>query len=240
MSDIFISIVSHGQGKLANLVLADIKSQCAKESVVVTSNIVEPDPLHLGLFPRATHIDNPLPKGFGANHNAAFRHCQSPFFCVSNPDIRIPKNPFERLLAVFDDPKVGLVAPLILNSDGGIEDSVRYFPTPARIVGKALGLSQGRFPLRGSDTQSVDWVAGMFMLFRSQAFIDVGGFDEGFFLYYEDVDICARLRKAGWKVIVHPGSSVVHDAQRTSRRNLRYMRWHLSSMLRYFSKHFRA
>jgi hypothetical protein len=77
----------------------------------------------------------------------------------------------------------------------------------------------------------------MFMLFRAEAFQDIGGFNEEFFLYYEDVDICARLWKAGWKVVLHPGVSVIHDAQRASRHNPRHMAWHLSSMARYFWKH---
>jgi GT2 family glycosyltransferase len=60
----------------------------------------------------------------------------------------------------------------------------------------------------------VDWVAGMFLLIRTEAFRALGGFDEGFHLYYEDVDFCARAWKAGWKVQVHPEVSVIHDAQR--------------------------
>src|SRR5690606_14674162 len=82
----------------------------------------------------------------------------------------------------------------------------------------------------------VDWAAGMFMLFRAEAFEAIGGFDEGFHLYYEDVDICTRLWIAGWKVMLHPGVQVVHDAQRTSHRNFRYMRWHVSRKARYLRK----
>jgi N-acetylglucosaminyl-diphospho-decaprenol L-rhamnosyltransferase len=80
-------------------------------------------------------------------------------------------------------------------------------------------------------------VAGMFLLFRAEAFRDVGGFDAKFHLYYEDVDICARLWKSGWKVMCDPGVTVVHEAQRASRHNFRYMRWHAASMARYFGKH---
>jgi GT2 family glycosyltransferase len=75
------------------------------------------------------------------------------------------------------------------------------------------------------------------MLFRSEAFADVGGFDERFFLYYEDVDICARLWNAGWKVVLQPSVSVVHDARRSSHRDLRYASLHARSMMLYFSKH---
>lgn len=75
------------------------------------------------------------------------------------------------------------------------------------------------------------------MLFRSEDFRRLQGFDEKFFLYYEDVDICARAWKSGMKVLACPSVSVIHDAQRASRRNLQHMKWHAASMMRYFWKH---
>ncbi len=237
MSDVCVSIVSHDQAKLSTLLLGDLQSQCSDVSVVLTSNIPESTSLNHARLSRVKHIDNSSPKGFGANHNFAFRYCDSPFFCVANPDIRIESNPFPVLRAAMDDPKVGLVVPLVLNPTGGVEDSIRYFPTPLGVIGKALGLSEGRFPVEAANPTAVDWAAGMFMFFRAEAFADVGGFDEKYFLYYEDVDICARLWKTGWKVMLQPVVSVVHAAQRTSRKNPRYLAWHLSSMARYFAKH---
>jgi len=79
----------------------------------------------------------------------------------------------------------------------------------------------------------VDWVAGMFMLFDSAVFRATSGFDEAYFLYYEDVDLCRRLRRAGRKVVYVPGAEVIHDAQRGSRRQLSLMRHHAASMLRF-------
>ena len=74
-----------------------------------------------------------------------------------------------------------------------------------------------------------DWVGGMFMLFSREMFSAIRGFDERYFLYYEDVDLCARLTLRGYKVCLTPKSKVIHQAQRTSHRNLRYLRWHLSA-----------
>jgi len=85
----------------------------------------------------------------------------------------------------------------------------------------------------------VDWVAGMFMLFRGDAFRAVGGFDEHFFLYYEDVDICRRLGLFGLATLYVPGVTVIHDAQRESRRNLRLMRIHAASAARYLVRRYR-
>jgi hypothetical protein len=88
------------------------------------------------------------------------------------------------------------------------------------------------------DSISVDWIAGMFMLFPAAVFAKLGGFDEAYFLYYEDVDLCSRLRAQGREVLVSSGVSVIHDARRASHRNPKYLRWHLSSMLRFFLHHF--
>jgi GT2 family glycosyltransferase len=79
----------------------------------------------------------------------------------------------------------------------------------------------------------VDWVAGMFMLFRAEAFQSIGGFDERYVLYYEDVDLCRRLHAAGRRVLYEPRSEVIHEARRGSRRDPRLALRHLLSMGRY-------
>jgi GT2 family glycosyltransferase len=76
----------------------------------------------------------------------------------------------------------------------------------------------------------------MFMLFRREVFERAGGFDERYFLYYEDVDLCRRLAALGYRVELVPAARVVYDARRRSRgRDFRHALWHLASMLRYFS-----
>jgi GT2 family glycosyltransferase len=80
----------------------------------------------------------------------------------------------------------------------------------------------------------------MFMLFRAETLRSMGGFDERYFLYYEDVDLCARLREAGYEVAVCTEASAIHAARRESRRNLRFAKWHLRSALRFFTSHPRA
>lgn len=237
MNKATLSVVSHGQGGLVNDFLGDLRRFSPDLDLILTCNIPERvaiDGVGLQSFRR---FDNANPKGFGANHNAAFQHCDNDFFCVTNPDVRLSNDPFPMLLACMDDPKVGLVAPWVIDPAGNAEDSARYFPSLPGLVAKALGFDEGRYPVVGELPVRVEWVAGMFMLFRAEAFRDIGGFDDGFFLYYEDVDICARLWEAGWEVVLHPGVPVIHAAQRASRRNIRHMAWHLSSMARYFAKH---
>lgn len=238
---ISISIVSHGQCGLVEALLDDLTA-CAGSvpfEVLLTLNLPETPRFAPEQFPYPLRIlENPVPKGFGANQNAAFRHASGQWFCVMNPDIRLPENPFPPLIAELERLRGALIAPATLSPAGRCEDSVRRFPTLSSLAMKAIGADDGRYAYSlGGDTFPADWVGGMFMLFRANDFRRVCGFDEGFFLYYEDVDICVRLWKAGGKVLVSPKARAIHDAQRASRRNLRYMRWHLFSMARYFAKH---
>lgn len=238
---ISISIVSHGQAELVAQALADLACfpTPLDVEILLTLNIPEPLPFADSDFPwPVTVVWNVAPKGFGANHNAAFRRAKGEWFCVMNPDIRLPENPFPVLLAEIARQPAAVIAPAVLTPEGALADSVRRFPAPLSLAGKMLGVGDGRYPFSvGDNTFTADWVAGMFMLFRAEVFRSVGGFDESFFLYYEDVDICARLWKAGHRVLACPRARVVHDARRTSRCNLRYMRWHAASMARYLAKH---
>ena len=204
--------------------------------IILTRNIAEPWLLQPG--GKLEVIDNKVPLGFGANHNQAFRHSRERFFCVLNPDVELADNPFPILSACLASRRAALVAPLVLSPEGIVEDSARHFPTGRSLFLKALGLADGRYPaVSGQAPFFAEWVAGMFMLFDRAAFECVAGFDEDFFLYYEDVDICVRLWTAGFSVMACPNVSIVHAAQRDSRRRPRYLRWHLASLARYFRKH---
>jgi N-acetylglucosaminyl-diphospho-decaprenol L-rhamnosyltransferase len=177
---------------------------------------------------RVTQIFNPSPKGFGANHNAAFKVCNEAFFAVLNPDLRFPIDPFALLKAELDNARVGVVAPTIVKADGSVEDSARSLYTP---FSSAKGLSSE--PRLQANNPA--WLAGMFLLFRREAFTAVNGFDEKFFMYVEDVDICARLVLAGWALKYVNSVSVVHDARRANRKSLRHFLWHLTSAIRWWS-----
>lgn len=239
---ISISIVSHTQGELLDKVIEDLVRLCSgtRIEVLLTKNVPEPLPFDIAALPFPVMvIENPCPRGFGANHNAAFRCASGEFFCVMNPDIRLHENPFPTLLEEFARHSAAVVAPAVLNPAGKIDDSIRRFPTPLGLVARLLSLGDGRHPFAlGDETFTAEWAAGMFMLFRAEDYRAVGGFDEGFFLYYEDVDICARLWKAGRPILACPKIQVEHDARRASRKNFRYMKWHLASMARHFLKHY--
>jgi N-acetylglucosaminyl-diphospho-decaprenol L-rhamnosyltransferase len=183
-----------------------------------------------------TVIHNERAKGFGANHNAAFDAGRTDFFCVLNPDVRLEQDPFPALLEILANPKIGVAAPLIVNPLGAIEDSARRFPTPGRLLRKVLFKTRSAdYPIK-TEVVLPDWVAGMFMVFRTELFRAAGGFDESYFLYYEDVDLCWRLHRLGYGVALQPTVRAIHAARRSSHRKLGYLRWHVSSMLRFFLK----
>jgi len=155
-------------------------------------------------------------------------------FCVINPDVRLTADPFPALLAALADPRVAIVAPVITDAAGRMESTARRFPTPLSILRKAVfGAPAAEYEF-GSAPLAVDWVSGVFLVVGSQAYSQLGGFDERYFLYYEDVDLCARARALGHEVLLVPGAQAMHAARRDSHRKLRYMRWHLASMGRFF------
>jgi GT2 family glycosyltransferase len=125
-----------------------------------------------------------------------------------------------------------LLAPRVLGADGTPEDAVRANLTPLSLLTRH-GL-QKRKALQPSEPacrgRRFYWLAGMFMLLRSTAYRAVGGFDERFFLYCEDYDLCARLYLAGNAIMLVEQASVIHEAQRDSRRSSKHLRWHLQSL----------
>lgn len=231
-----ISVVSHLQGALLPDLLADIAAQSdTTVEVIVTLNIPEVLQFDPGAYPFPVRIiKNDIRKGFGANHNSAFLQACGEHFCVINPDVRFSGNPLPQLMTALADRSIGVAAPLIVNPTGEIEDSARRFPTPFSILSKLVSGNRGADYPVGNALMYPDWIAGMFMLFRADVYRQCAGFDEDYFLYYEDVDLCWRLSRLGLKRALMPTVRVIHDARRTSHRNLRYLRWHLSSMLRFF------
>lgn len=238
MKRVAVSIVSHGHGQMVDALVRQLQACPEVGQVILTHNIPESrETVADGMI---LVIENETPKGFGANHNAAFRQCRMPFYCVLNPDIELPRNPFPSLLACLGE-RGRIVAPLVVAPGGQAEDSARRFPTVSSLARKALGGDDGRYRIAaGQEPLSVDWVAGMFMLLRADDFAKLSGFDERFFLYYEDVDLCARAWRTGMKVTVCPSAEAIHDARRQSRKNLRHLRWHLASMGRYLWRSWRA
>jgi N-acetylglucosaminyl-diphospho-decaprenol L-rhamnosyltransferase len=236
-----LSVVSHGQNELVKHLVDDLDRYCETAlELVLTENVPGVETLsHHCTHPREV-IPNSHPKGFGANHNAAFTRCRTPYFCVINPDVRLHADPFPGLIAILADRRVGVVGPLIRNPKGGVEDSARRFPTLPRLFRKLIrDTARPDYPW-WEGPMRVDWIGGMFMVFRSETYALLKGFDERYYLYYEDVDICQRLHRLGFDVVYNPGVEVSHDAQRGSRRDAGLALHHATSMVRYLTSRTRS
>ncbi len=227
--DCTLSVVSHGQGPLVERLIADLSriGTTRIAALLVTRNLPD-DPIQIpptAGFP-VRFIENAQPRGFGANHNAAFAQCSTPWFVVLNPDLRLTEDPFSSMLDAAA-PNTGLVAPLVLEPDGRPADSARALVTPLTLARRALA-SDATHP----SPARPDWFAGMFLMLRSAAFAQIGGFDSRYFMYCEDVDLSARLALAGWRLQQVEAAHVVHEARRASRGSARHLRWHLTSLAR--------
>lgn len=230
------SVVSHGQMNMIRDLINDLNSvKNIKFELLITLNIIE----DFSDFPKTDFpikiIKNLYQKGFGSNHNYAFKFSSGNFFLIINPDIRFNNFSLDELLNAFDDDLVGAVAPLILTPTGFVDDSARRFPSIFNLILRTI------FGIRSIDYPTdcgpvvIDWAGGMFLLFRKDIFTLLNGFDDkNFYMYFEDVDICRRLKMAGYKLMLIPHVNVIHYAQRASRKNIKYLIWHFKSALIYF------
>ena len=149
--------------------------------------------------------------------------------------------------ALEEKPQAGVLGPRLLNPDGSYYPSCRVVPSLSVALGHAvLGLfsEENRFTrayklldFDHATELEVEWVSGAAMLVRRSAFEEVGGFDEGFFMYVEDVDLCARLTKAGWAAIYLPRAEMLHHVAGSSRRApYKMIRHHHLSHMRFAIK----
>ena len=237
---VVVSVVSHGHGPMVQPLLSALAKgvQAAASGVcrvVLTLNVPEAAPLPPPQgWPFVLQIiRNTQPSGFGANHNRAFEHDQrqgpSVLFAVLNPDLRLRANPFAALTTALQaDARAGLAYPVQRNAAGRLQDHERRLPTPARLLARYLLRRKHEV----GEGETPDWVNAAFLLLRREAYAEVGGFDERYHMYCEDVDLCLRLRGGGWRLARADAAVVEHAARRGSHRQWRHLGWHLRSLWR--------
>ncbi|HEX6262939.1 MAG TPA: glycosyltransferase family 2 protein [Actinomycetota bacterium] len=194
-------------------------------------------------------INNRVNRGFAAAANRGFAETQAPFIFLLNPDAVISGGRLDAFVKVAKErPRVGALGCLVRNPDGSLQPSARKVPG----IGEGLAHAfLGRvapdnrwsrsYTMADWDRASereVEWVSGSAMLVRREAVDAVGGFDEGYFMYVEDVDLCTRLRKRGWSALFTPELEVTHEVGVSTRSHPRRMAYeHSRSIYRYFSTH---
>ncbi len=181
--------------------------------------------------------------GFGKACNLAAQQSQAEFLLMLNPDCRLADDDIVRLLTHFsaDHAKqVGIVSAQLLNADGSAQiASLRFDPTPTRLINEALGRPNGvhQVPPSEAGVANVDACSGALMLLRKSVFDAIGGFDEAYFLHWEDLDLCKRLRLAGYQILVDTRVRVRHDKGTSSQRAKQFVaKQKYLGMLRYFKK----
>ena len=181
-------------------------------------------------------LRNQRPQGLARNHNAAFRHARGRYFCILNPDVVFIQKIFRPLIRHLEADESNIVAPLVVDSQGAPQDSFRNLPTPMELVQRRLLASLPAPDLPASSGSiTPEWIAGVFLMMKSDVFGRLGGMDEKYRLYFEDVDFCTRARLMGFSLLVDKDLSIRHDASRSSRKDTRYLFWHLQSAFRFFT-----
>jgi N-acetylglucosaminyl-diphospho-decaprenol L-rhamnosyltransferase len=241
-SKIVLSVVSHGQIDLVKQLLCDLEQQTYKDfRVILRKNVAEASLQETFDFP-IFEIDNLNVNGFGENHNRNYEFGTSEYFIVVNPDIRIYDVKFlENLVSKLDEQPIHICGPKVVAPSGELEDSVRSFPTITSLYNKIFKHKKDQNLIDNAhDIIEVDWLAGMFLCFRKDIFRKLNGFDEKYFMYYEDVDICLRAIAAGIKVNCLTTLTVQHAARRDSHTNWYLKKVHIRSMLRYLYRFYRG
>jgi N-acetylglucosaminyl-diphospho-decaprenol L-rhamnosyltransferase len=204
--------------------------------------------------PNVQVIVNAENRGFGAEINQAARATSAPLLWLLNPDCGVEAGAFAALLETLDrHADCAIAAPQLLNADGSVQASARGEPTAWTGLFGRHGLLAKIFPqsamtrrnlqsrdlvAAGSDSTPVDWVMGASMLVRRRMFHAVGGFDERYFLYWEDADLCHRLRDRGWSTRFVPRARVVHSGGASAKTSSRLaIRAFHESAYRYYATH---
>lgn len=200
-------------------------------------------------FPGVDVLESNENLGFARASNLCWRRAHKPLVLFLNSDTVVPQGALARMVAIMNDRgDVGALGPRLKNADGSIQMSFgNMLSFSAELRQKLLnaGYRNGRGPLRGyveklhARERTVDWVSGACLLTRRELLERVGGFDEEFFLYSEDVDLCARLRAQGARILFTPAIEIIHHRGRSvdTDRDKAYVESQ-RSRLHFYAKHY--
>ncbi len=153
--------------------------------------------------------------GFGKGNNLAASKASGKYIFLLNPDTEVKSDALEKLIEFAEDHQnVGLVAPKLVQSDGKVQPSVRKLPSILGAIGEYYFGIKRMYEAYVPDTQSpveVECVVGAAMLLRRELFLDLGGFNEEFFMYYEDIDLCKRIKDKKLKIFYLPSAEIIHQ-----------------------------
>jgi GT2 family glycosyltransferase len=238
-------VVTHGPHPDLERCLAALAPQV--EELVVVANL----PLELKLPSNARLVENEWPQGFSANVNRGVAETRGEFVVIANPDTE-PAPDAVRILRDFatERPRCGIAGPQLRYPDGRWQPSRRRFPTvrgtlvrrtPLRYFARPFERQRDHYLLDEPPAEPVqaDWMLAAFLLLRRELLDELGGFDEHFRLYGEDIDLCYRAAKAGWERWYVPQALVTHRYAAEIDRKLltRHTLWQWRGIARFVRKH---
>ena len=233
-----ISIVTHNQLKIMSNLLRNIFEK-TDFHLIITINISEDEAI-LSNYPsdRFSVVRNQKPLGFTTNHNNAFKLCKTEYFLILNPDVKIENNLINNILSEMIKNNLSVLSPIAKSNNGEVMDNGRRYP---KLFTPILRLISNRYKMDyefiKKNNYRVDWISGMFIMIKSNVYLNLSGFDERFFLYYDDVDLCRRANDSGYNVYLTNKYSVVHEGNRLSKKSFKYLLIHVSSLFKYHLKH---
>jgi N-acetylglucosaminyl-diphospho-decaprenol L-rhamnosyltransferase len=249
--DLAVVIVNYNAGQYLSRAVRS-SFECAGDArldVVVVDNASADGSAEetLAAHPEARLIQNEDNVGFARAVNQGIRATAAPFVLLLNPDAEILSGTLAGLVKVAaDHPRAGAIGPVVRDPDGGIYPSARKVSTLSEALGHSfIGLFKPEnrysraYTMAEWDHRSerpVEWVSGSCMLLRRAALDQVGLMDEAYFFAVEDVDLCTRLRQAGWEVLFTPELEVLHQVGISRGRSRRITLEHSKSIYRYFVK----
>lgn len=200
-------------------------------------------------FPGVHVIVNAVNRGYTGGNNDGIAAAAGRYILILNPDTRVLGDALQAMVAYADaHPEVGALGPQLLNPDGSTQSSRRRFPTLVTALFESTwlqslaprGVLSHYYVLDRADdaVQEVDWLTGACLLVRRQVIQQVGGLDEGFFMYSEELDWCRRIRQDGWKIVYLPSARIVHYVAKSSDQAVAQRHIYFqTSKVRYFGKH---
>ncbi|MDW8328014.1 MAG: glycosyltransferase family 2 protein [Anaerolineales bacterium] len=200
-------------------------------------------------FPSVRLIASEVNLGYSRGNNLGLERARGEYLLVLNPDTEIVGDTLARMCAYMDaHPQVGVLGPQLVYADSMPQSTRRRFPTLLTAFFESTWL-QPLAPrsvldhyyardLPADRPAEVDWIVGAALLLRREAYQQVGGFDEGFFMYSEELDLCRRMKAAGWKVVHLPAARILHHEARSSAQvpAATHIRFN-ASKVRYFRKY---
>jgi GT2 family glycosyltransferase len=220
VTDVTVSIVNHESrdAVLESLrMLEQDRGRASRLQVIVVDNVSQDGSAAAirAAYPAIEVIERATRAGYGANHNLALARAEGRYVLLLNDDAQVRPGAIDALAAYLDaQPAVAVAAPTLVHPDGRPQVSLWPTPTPAADARTVLRLGRARpAVLDGRRPQPVGWAMGCALMVRRDAVRAVGGFDEGYFMYSEEVDLSRRLARAGGATHWVPEAVVVHEGQ---------------------------